>query len=144
MIPIVALTAVVLHGNTSATKLWESLAAWLGMMPIYGIVRIWHDCPLKSHHDKPKKTLLFSVTIRDRRGSATCSLALSINSRGFCKERQSLFSSSVILYTHFSLSLSLLDACFVLGFIISIHLWSRVWITPNIFRIRWWKECPIS
>ena len=65
--------------------------------------------------------------LRDRRGSASCSLALSINSRGFCKEKQSQFSSSVSLYSPFSLCL--LDACFVLGFIITIHWWSRICTT---------------
>ena len=45
--------------------------------------------------------------LRDRRGSASCSLALSINSRGFCKENQSQFSSSVSPYSPFSFSILL-------------------------------------
>jgi hypothetical protein len=67
--------------------------------------------------------------LRDRRGSASCSLALRINSRGFCREKQSQFSSSVSLYSPFSLCL--LDACFVLGFIITIHWWSRICTTTD-------------
>ena len=94
----------------------------------------WQD--FMSYTVKPYMTrLLFAESplsrdcegLRDRRGSASCSLALSINSRGFCREKQSQFSSSVSLYSPFSLCL--LDACFVLGFIIAIHWWSRVYTT---------------
>ena len=74
--------------------------------------------------------------LRDRCGSASCSLALSINSRGFCKEKQSQFSSSVSLYSPFSLCL--LDACFVLGFIITIHWWSRVCTTTREIYVSLW------
>jgi hypothetical protein len=56
----------------------------------------WQD--FMSYTVKPNMTRLLSAEsplsrdcegLRDRRGSASCSLALSINSRGFCKEKQS-------------------------------------------------------
>ncbi len=58
--------------------------------------------------------------LRDRHGSASEQLALSINSRRFCKERQSYFSSSAS--SPFSLSLFCFIHCFVLGFTIDQYI----------------------
>ena len=132
MIQIIALMALVLHGNTSATKGKRNFYSCQDEMPIYGtahmarlqieessqlterlsqceraesnhvgLICIWLDC---FYMASPLSHVFEGI--RDRRGSASGSLALSINSRRFCTERQSQLSSSFSLYS-FSLSLSL-------------------------------------
>ncbi len=143
MIPIAALMAVVLHGNTSATKAKRNSYRCQYETPIYGTAHMVRLQVEESSQITKRDSC--SVKRRDahirynpyetrlpREESPSCSLALSINSRGFCNERQSQFSSSV------SLSLSLLDACFVLGYhyntLVIPYLHYYIWRSQRDFR----------
>ena len=125
MIPIVVLVAVVLHGNTRATEGKRNSDSCQDEMPMYGTahmarLQIEESSQLTKGNSRRMKGLNAHIRnnpkvplshacqgLRDRRGSASCSLALSINSRGFCRENQSQFSSSVSLYSPFSFSILL-------------------------------------
>ena len=146
MIPIVVLVAVVLHGNTSATKGTRNSDSCQDEMPMYGTahmarLQIEESSQLTKGNSRRMKGLDAHIRnnpkvplshacegLRDRRGSASCSLVLSINSRGFCREIR-VSSALLLASTLPSLSLSCFIACFVLGFIIAIHWWSRVYTT---------------